>query len=163
MNCKDRQLLQSLGICPKCEKNSIMGNEKVCPECRAIDTNYKMIKYQTDAEYRDKQIKAITDRRRERRKERLAKGLCSECGKYPHLLGVQRCAICTDKRKKKRHDYKPKTTRKEWVENNLCFLCGKPNLKGYKVCQYHHDLYMVNNSHSAKNHKWKEDNKLVFK
>ena len=56
---------------------------------------------------------------RERRKERLlAQGLCTGCGKRPHIDGMMYCTECREKnRAKKRARFK------NAVEHGLCIRC----------------------------------------
>ena len=35
-----REFRRMLGLCPRCGKNKLIGDEKNCPECRAINDKY---------------------------------------------------------------------------------------------------------------------------
>ena len=68
---------------------------------------------------------------RERRKERLlAQGLCTSCGKRPHIDGLMYCTECREKnRAKKRARFK------NAMEQGICVRCMAVKArKGYTMC-----------------------------
>ena len=140
----EREYYISKRVCPDCRKNSLFGEEKRCPECRAKDAERHAKKYD-DPINRQKIIKIQTDSRRERKKRRREQGLCVECGKRKPREGIERCAICRERiNKQKRENYQGATLRKSWVADGKCFFCGAECEKGYKVCKVHHQMYIDN-------------------
>ena len=86
-----RQFFRSIGICPECGKNELMGQEKVCIECHA--------KRQTWNEHNRKplseeQKKKMRDRGKQRHKERIELGLCTKCGIIKANPGKKKCGRC---------------------------------------------------------------------
>ena len=89
-----RAFLRSVGICPQCRKNSLIGEQKVCMECLA---------YQ--AEYRAKNKKPLTEERKRKTSEcfkkrywgRVEKGVCTNCGKFKPAIGKRKCVVCLEK------------------------------------------------------------------
>lgn len=145
MTSKERAFYQSIGICPKCCKNVLTGDEKTCLECKALNAEYKAIKYESDIEYRRKFIQSVSNSKRLRKQRRREQGLCIECGKRPPKKGIATCEWCREKANaRKREKYEPLTKRKQWIENGLCFLCGDECDPGYKVCKRHHQITIDN-------------------
>ena len=145
MTHEERKFYINLGICPVCTKNNLFGDEKSCLECRASNTNQKLIKYETDSNYRKEFIKSVVESKKERRKRRREQGLCIECGKNPPKIGIATCDRCRAKSNaRKRMKYEQATTRESWIKNGLCCLCGEKCEEGYKVCEKHHKMYIDN-------------------
>lgn len=133
------------GICPKCRKYPVMGDEKSCPECRAKLTN-----------------KPITDAKRawwrkyqnERNARNRANGICVVCRKAKADEGYVTCAKC----RKKRASYEKSNKRIEWQMLGLCYLCGAECAEGRKVCEKHYQKILarsktVEHKHNP-NHPW---------
>lgn len=140
----DRQFYISLHICPICNKNTLFGDEKSCPECRARDAEYHARRYE-DPEHRKQMIQISTESKKKRKQLRREQGLCIECGKRKPREGIATCAICRERiNKQKRENYQGATLRKGWVANGKCFHCGAECEKGYKVCKKHHQMYRDN-------------------
>lgn len=126
-----RDVYVQYGICNRCHREKIYGNEKTCPECKAevslINTNYRML-------HRQK----INKRERELHKihyeERKAKGICTRCGKNKASDGRFTCISCREKNnKEKRLAYV-----KILVDRpNRCRYCNNDSAPGYKVCEEH--------------------------
>lgn len=97
MQWKDYDFLKSIGICPRCGKDSPIGNYVHCPECLE-----KLAKKNINRseETRKKYRVNGAARMRERRKEWKEKGLCSVCGKKEAIKGVC-CTECYAKRLKR--------------------------------------------------------------
>lgn len=138
----DRQFYISHHVCPYCRKNNLFGEEKACPECRAIDAEYHARRYE-NPEQRMQMIQSSIDTKKKRKQLRREQGLCIECGKRKPREGIATCAICRERaNKKKRDKYKGSELRKNWVANGKCFFCGDECEKGYKVCKEHHKMYI---------------------
>lgn len=130
-------------ICPRCRTESILGDEKMCPECRAKNSE-RMQKYneQDDGERRRrlarKSYKSVSMKRRE-------DAICTRCGKRKADSGRKTCGICRAKLNKAQRDWHERNSvrctmgeRKERSENGRCFHCGEPAKEGYKVCEKHY-------------------------
>lgn len=126
---------QQAGVCPKCRKNSILGDEKTCPECRAIyaEAMTKYIKKNREQwnEYQKKMHKKAVNERRE-------KGLCVRCGRKREDQRFKNCERCRKTMREQSRDKREKlniTSREYRRENGLCFFCGEPVVDGLKVCE----------------------------
>ncbi len=158
---KDRQFYAEHGICPRCHKNKLFGDEKVCPECKAENTNRIMLKRKD----RIPEYNAyMRDYLRKEHHRRIAEGICTRCGKRKADSGYKTCGNCRSKetRKKQVRNYQPLTR----YERGLCKFCDNPVEAGYKVCEQHHKM-LIERSRSAKaveaRKEWEKDNRLVFK
>lgn len=122
---------QSIGICPKCTKHKLFGDEKACPECRAKYTQYSKNR---DREHYNEVHSNWARRVYQERKEQ---GICTRCGKRKAKQGQYRCELCIAK------DLKTRQIR-DWhlsrYERGLCRWCDNPVEPGYKVCEYHHQM-----------------------
>lgn len=133
------------GLCPRCRKNIILGQEKACPECRSK-------KAEVALEYRknnSKRINAMASISRKRlRNERKEKGICNICGKRQADTGYVTCGICRQKEYERRQRRKNKTISrddmKERADNGFCFFCGNLSEKGYRVCNKHLEIFRKN-------------------
>lgn len=134
-----RQNYISQGVCPKCKKNSILGDEKSCPECRAKLTNKTL-------ERREKQGKEEYNKQhaewsRNSYTKCKEQGICTRCRKRKAEDNYTTCSICRVKMNTKRIErelQKGKTPRKERYLQGLCYFCDNPIEEGYKVCKVHH-------------------------
>lgn len=130
----------NMGFCPICKVNKLFGQEKRCPECRAIAIT-RTEKWRKNNPDKCKESDAKHNQQRiKRNEERKANGMCVDCGKRKSEQGFTRCSICRAKRAEKQRcrrtqNYtKPKT--QIWRENGWCLKCGCETLKdGYKVCE----------------------------
>lgn len=144
MNRESRELYLSLGICPVCCKNSLFGTERACAECRAREAGYKAKAYQKP-DARQKMIETAVASKKKRKQQRREQGVCIECGKRKPRQGIATCSICREKaNKQKRIRYEGRQTRKQWIAEGKCFLCGDECEAGYKVCAKHHQMSIEN-------------------
>ncbi len=96
---------RALGLCLRCGRQPPEADRQLCAECgekrraaaraRAAKRRTASIKRVRDPEAR----KAEYRRARERAKERLARGLCAQCGLDPHEPGRRLCGACGEKRR----------------------------------------------------------------
>lgn len=119
------------GICSRCHKEKIYGDEKMCPECRA---DRAII----NAKYRNSHREDINRRERELHKihyeERKAQGICTRCGKNKASEGKFTCGQCREKNnQEKRLAYVKILIDKP----NRCRYCNNDSAPGYKVCEEH--------------------------
>lgn len=135
-NREYRKLCRSIGICPRCRKNKLYGDEKVCLECGA----YEYTIYQKKKERVGQ--KTLTDAHVKWEKEAIQKwdkqGLCHRCGKRKADIGHVTCSKCRNRdntTKQIRVGKKP--SRSERYLQGLCYFCDEPIEPGYKVCSFH--------------------------
>lgn len=163
ISCNDKQNLkhrlervyyQKNHVCPRCRKNSIIGDEKICLECAAKENEKTMRK--RDKEHYNKIHREWSKKEYKRRKEN---GICTRCGKRKPDHGFLKCGICRNKETEKRRIKYMKPDRKERVEQGLCYFCDNPIKPGYKICENHYQL----NVEKARSHKANEARKELIK
>lgn len=122
-----------LGICPSCRQNMLFGDERSCPECKAINYAYQM---GIDKEHKNKIHREWSKRTHV---EMIEKGICTRCRKRKADGGFKTCAMCRDKtNRRKREKNFGKIDRNTKVKMGICCFCNNPVEEGYKVCEYHH-------------------------
>ena len=129
-----REWYQSAGICPRCGKNPILGDEKACPECNsyAYSINIRI--------NQDKKNKSHAEYSRKVYAERKAQGICTRCGKRKADHGYAMCSICRIKDRNRQRIAYGKPDRRERYLSGLCFFCDNPIKDGYKVCEKHYQM-----------------------
>ena len=143
-----RHWYQDNHICPRCRKNSIMGDEKNCPECRAKATNGTAALRDRDRESYNAKQRILHKSIYQKRKE---KGLCVRCGKRNADYGYFTCGICRDKGRTAKRIRYGKPDREDRYLQGLCYFCDNPVKPGYKVCEEHYQRNVENaNSQGAK-------------
>lgn len=135
------------GICPRCHKNIILGQERTCPERRAKRAEIAS-KYRKNNTKHINEIKSISNKRlRDQRRE---EGICYICGKRQADIGYITCGICRQKEHERRQQRKTKNKTisrdgmKERADNGFCFFCGDLSEKGYRVCNKHLEIFRKN-------------------
>lgn len=136
-NKERREWYQSAGICPKCGENPIMGDEKMCPECRAYA--YKIVMGRRDF-IRKRYNSDHAKWSRKAYAERKAQGICTRCGKRKADHGYVMCGICREKDRNRKRIAYGKPDRRERCLSGLCFFCDNPIKDGYKVCEKHYQM-----------------------
>ena len=140
-----RHFMQSIGICPRCQKVRLYGDEKVCPECNAY-SYAKIMQARATEEGRLHYNEIHAKWARNEHQRRIEQGICTRCGKREPDNGFKTCGICrakTRKRKEKKPD------RRERHKIGLCYFCDNPIKDGYKVCEKHYQMNLEK-SHSQK-------------
>ena len=112
------------GFCPRCVKNRLMGEERICPECLA-DAAIKNKKsrekhYSSNHNYYVMDIARLKEQ-----------GLCRGCRKNKVSEGHTYCEACLFKKREKRkryyerekRGYIPRSERRSY---GLCYRCGNP-------------------------------------
>lgn len=130
-----RQWYLSHKICPRCGKNDLMGDETICPECRAKSVN-NSLKNQEKDEYNVYQrnwSKSTYQKRKE-------SGICTRCGKRKATQGLTTCAMCRARDNETRRIRKGFSDRSDRSKIGLCYFCDNPVKKGYKVCEKHYQM-----------------------
>ena len=137
-NKLDRIYYQSNGVCPRCRKNQILGEEKACPECNA-KLYARIMQNRSKEEYN----KSHAEWSKRTHHEMIDKGICTRCRKRKADNGYKTCGICREKtRNYKRKDAKP--NRRDRYKDGLCYFCDNPVKVGYKLCEYHYQRNVEN-------------------
>ena len=146
-----RQWYLSHKICPRCGKNDLMGDETVCPECRARNTNNVLTK-RNRSEYNTyhNEWSKITYQNRKKQ------GMCTRCGKRKATEGMTTCALCRARDNETRIARVGTHDRSERTENGICYFCDNPTKKGYKVCEKHYQMNIENAEKGRKTQKAQE-------
>lgn len=129
-----REFCESIGICNRCSKNKVFGNEKTCPECRAKNAEYKFKIREANREKYNEYNRSYGKKRYNELKE---KGICTRCAKRPATDGKTMCSICNAKNNKRREQT---SNGRDRVSNGLCYWCGAPVKTGYKICEEHYSM-----------------------
>ena len=147
---EERAFYVSIGLCPRCGKSRLFGEEKTCPECRlkATELNRKYRREHSEKvrEYINKYHKSLYHQRKEA-------GMCVRCGKRKPLYNDLRCGICKEKmtlRRQERRVRDGRLTRKERLEQGFCYFCGAETVSGMKVCEKHRQVCIENGNKSSR-------------
>lgn len=125
-----REYLKEIGVC-KCGKEVAIGFTS-CPDCLEKDRQKKEQKRVSNRQEYNEYMKEY---RKNQTQKRRAEGLCTRCGKKLTDTSKATCAECRVKmRKQKNKRNAGKIPRSEWIENGMCYHCGKPVMDGKKVC-----------------------------
>lgn len=84
-----------MGLCPRCGKNRVMGDEKRCPECRAREWITNSAYRNTHPEYIEKK----NAKARLTRQFRIENHLCTDCGVELTDYRYKSCEKCRIKRR----------------------------------------------------------------
>lgn len=135
-------------ICPRCGKNDLFGDETICPECSARNTNntLKNRNYEEYNNYHRNWAKSTYQKRKEA-------GLCTRCGKRKATEGRTTCGVCRERDNAARRIRVGTSDRSEHVAKGLCYFCDNPVKPGYKVCEKH---YRMNTEKAAKGRELQE-------
>lgn len=126
---------QNLKICPQCKKNRLLGEEKLCLECKAYAANKASERRKRNndraKELRNESYKRIAEYRNQN-------CLCTKCGK-PMTDNHKMCPACRSKNTiKSRNRRNIEENRTEYrLKNGLCRFCDNERIDGYKVCEFH--------------------------
>lgn len=160
-----RNWYQSNGICPRCGKNNLFGQEKVCIECNAKAYEITMqSRERLGSEHYNNQH---AEWARNEHHRRIEQGICTRCGKRKADGGYKTCGICREKiRNQKRIKYGyGESNRNDRLEKGICYFCDNPVKEGYKVCEKHYQMNIdkLNSENCKKNReKLKTQNKIYF-
>lgn len=72
-------------LCPTCHKNQIMGDERMCPECRAQSANHESMVRENDRTAYNDYMRGYQKKRYEQLK-RL--GICTICKERPTVWTI---------------------------------------------------------------------------
>lgn len=138
-----RRFYLATGICPRCGKNEIIGDEKICLECAAK-------KAEQDSKRDSKKIYRYTKKRRTLLK---AQGRCQICGAKLDDARYSSCPSCREKRRKNYADRKTDCDRDQRIMEGRCYICGSPDLvDGKRLCRlcYKRSLKRAEEMHKAR-------------
>lgn len=123
----------SIGICPRCHKEKLYGEERACLSCNA--ERYKRQLNRDKERYNEihrKSSKKIYD-------ESSAKGICTRCNKRKAEEGKKCCKMCNEKRNAYRRAKRGGIPRSERTAYGLCYLCGNKAKEGQGLCERCHN------------------------
>lgn len=137
-NKADRKWYRENGICPRCRKNTLFGDEKECIECRA--TKYENTINSRERLGREHYNEVHKEWSKRTHHEMIERGICTRCRKRNADYGYKTCGICRGKiRNYKRIKYR-KPDRRERYEQGLCYFCDNPIKDRYRVCEKHYQM-----------------------
>ena len=147
---EERAFYTSIGLCPRCGKSRLFGEEKKCPECSAKAQEYNERYRAAHPEQFRQYINAYHKSMYQQRKEA---GMCVRCGKRKPLYNDLRCGICKEKmtlRRQERRVRDGRLTRQERLEQGFCYFCGAETVPGMKVCEKHRQVCIENGNKSSR-------------
>ena len=147
---EERAFYVSIGLCPRCGRNKLFGDEKNCPECSAKAQEYNE-RYR--AEHPEQFRQYINAYHKSMYQQRKEAGMCVRCGKRKPLYNDLRCGICKEKmtlRRQERRVHDGGLTRKERLEQGFCYFCGAETVPGMKVCEKHRQVCIENGNKSSR-------------
>lgn len=145
-NRLERKYYQENHVCPNCRKNSILGDEKICPECLAKESERSM--NNRNREHYNLIHREWSKIEYERRKEN---GICTRCGKRNADYNFFTCGICRNKDRQRKRIRYGKPDRRERYKIGLCYFCNNPIKDGYKVCEKHYQMNIEKARNEASN------------
>lgn len=149
---ENRKALINIGICPRCGKNKLWGDEKMCLECKE-----KMYEY--NKTHRTKSHKNYNKIRKDN-------GMCIKCGKNAPVPGKTKCALCAQRERTRAREYRMRkgieVDRWERPAYGKCYICGAEITSG-RICKRCKDRIVSSLSKGNKNSLWERDNALIFK
>ena len=149
-NNDQRMFYLSMGICPICRTNTLMGDMRSCDECRADRAAKK-------TEQSAHKIYAYNAERRKRFREQHR---CISCGAdIPEFDSHSTCEKCREKRRTKYAEQRSKE-RKHRPSENKCYICGSTDLlDGKNICTecYERILKNTKKMHEARRRKADHD------
>ena len=159
--CKDFYRLH--GLCTQCGKNTVFGNERMCPECLA---KYEIYNKNRTKEQQERYKNRFRIQQRNLYQERKAQGICTKCGKRKAMPGKRKCGICLEKDAEihRIRCYHKIDERQMRIENRLCYYCGEPlDEDDIKICKDCMERCRRSGQKSLSMNKyWKMDNKIAF-
>lgn len=146
------------GICPRCRKNKILGDESNCVECRADHAERMIVARSRNRERYNSYTRDYNKRRRAECKEN---GICTKCMTRKATEGYLSCAKCRIKsRESKRTQYYKEK------QEGICRFCSNPVANGYRVCEKHRQILAersMNENTIKAREKYKKTNEIFFK
>ena len=143
---ENRKWFQEHGICPRCTKEKLYGDEKNCINCRIKTTENTLVKRN-----KERYNKNHAEWSKRTHQEMIEKGICTRCRKRKADYGYKTCGICRAKDKEYKRMKTRNSDRKNRYAQGLCYHCDSPVKQGYKVCEEHYEyLFKLAHSDGAK-------------
>lgn len=157
-NKEVRAMFRRYGICPKCGKEKLWGDEKNCIECRTKYSERAMA-----TRDKDHYNQLHRDWARAEHQRRIENGMCTRCNKRKADYGYKTCGVCREKGRKAYIEKRSNPYRKEKrLAAGLCYFCDNPIKEGFRVCEYHYERN-VNSSRKADKSTGKKLNDLAYR
>lgn len=148
-----------MGLCPRCGKNKLFGDERTCPECLAQDMIYKK-------KSRENTGKTDMDYYKELQKQYAENNLCrTGCGRE-RFGGTTYCETCLIKHRERNKKYRMKKNgmeRSERPSYGLCYTCGNSLDGNKRLCNKCSEKVKKNLPKKSGNEYWRKDNRMIFK
>ena len=159
---ENRKWARKKGLCPKCLKNRLFGEEKTCPECLA----YMAIvnKKSREKGFKNSHEWYVVDIAKLKKQ-----GLCRSCRTKKVAEGHTYCPTCLSKKRERRRRYYQNETknfipRSERRSYGLCYRCGNPLDSDKGLCTACSESVVKNfKGIRGTNAYWKADNQLTFR
>lgn len=140
---------REMGLCPRCGKVKLIGNQKNCTECSADNYVRREAQRRLNPEKELIYRKHSNANRRLKRKERIEGNLCATCGKALTISdeGYVTCLKCRLKHNAFVMQYKKppvpfeETKPQKWKAQGLCPYCGKQLYGKFDVCEEHYKVF----------------------
>ena len=141
------------GICPRCHRVKLIGNEKNCPECSAKNYAYLQKQLRENPETIERREEQSRIHKKDVYTQRKQNGLCTCCGKPLGRMdyGALTCLRCREKHNSyKLKSQKPRSEYKSsiWKSQGLCPCCGQPLYKNHGLCKKHYDMQITSHDYS---------------
>lgn len=159
-HAENRAWAKEHNFCPRCMKNKLMGQEKICIECLAdaaiINKRSREKNYGNNHNYYVMDIARLKER-----------GICRGCRKNKVAEGHTYCQGCLAKKRiRRRRDYQRETKdfipRSERRSFNLCYRCGDILDSNKGLCQKCSvDVAKNFKGIRGTNAYWKRDNQMI--
>ena len=163
IRAKERyEYLKKIGRCTKCGKNEAIYKRTLCYECTE-----KKIEYERKTKYTVEQKEYRRIKSKEFREKRISQGKCPRCGRLVESDKYINCYYCRAKRREKESPSVP--VRQIWVDNCICFACGKDSaIENKKLCKlcYEKSVLSIKNARkyiNRKEHIFRKDNDKSIK
>ena len=156
-----REYLRNMGLCPRCGKNKLFGDEKECPECTAmmheINQRSRERRNVTAMDYYRKDIVRLKEQ-----------GLCRGCRKRKVVEEHTYCSICLAKHREQGKEYRRKKDkigleRNERPNYGFCYTCGETLDREGRICKKCAETATKNLPKNSDNAYWRNNNKMIFK
>jgi predicted amidophosphoribosyltransferase len=140
MTSKDIQdFYKEHGICVSCGQEKAARGRIRCANCLAADAERHLQSYYGMTDKQRAAFNAAKLQAEQKRKElRRTAGICTRCGKFKANQGRTMCGICLAKHARYEQDRRIRAGRRTLEDRNVpgvCYFCGKPAIKGKKVCE----------------------------
>lgn len=154
-----REFLKNIGLCSRCGKNKLFGDEKECLECSTM-------MYERNQKSRERRNITAMDYYRKDIVRLKSEELCRSCRKRKVAEDHTYCSICLVKKRERGRIYRQKKKagicRSERPNYGLCYTCGEPLDREGRICARCAEIMKNNLPDQRNNLAWRNDNKLIF-